>query len=69
MTIEEAKKVKEWRCGDGSKVTGSWRWVASRAAKEWPEKNLAAGSQFDGIDLCKEAATLLGEDPWSHPWN
>jgi hypothetical protein len=63
LTKEQAEKVREWR------NKGTWRWVASRAAEEWPEKKIDSGNQIEGMYLCKEAAIILGEDPWDVPWN
>ncbi len=67
MTEEEAKQIRKFRCEDG----GTWRAVALRAHKaqicahDWePPSN-----QIAGLELCRHAAALLGENPWKDPWN
>lgn len=66
LTLDDAKKIREWRCG---KPSHSWRMVAARAAEEWPKKGIYAGNQIDGMELCREAAELLNEDWNEGPWN
>lgn len=64
LTKEEALQIKEWRV-----IGNTWRSVACCAAEAWPLRKLVSGNQIEGMDLCEEAAELLGEDPWSAPWN
>ena len=57
MTREEALKVKEFR------VAGkTWRSIASLCFKEFPEMEIVPGNQLYGLELCREAGDILGED-------
>lgn len=63
LTKEEALKIRGWR------KKGTWRWVATQAAEEWPDKKLCAGNQIEGMELCEAAANVLKQNPHKHPWN
>jgi len=63
MTTEDAKIIREFRQG------ATWRGVARLAAERWPERGYCNGNQLEGMELCKAAARVLGEDPWKEPWN
>jgi hypothetical protein len=70
MTLEMAKQVKAWRCGDppDEAPIATWRSVALTAFHAWgkPEWLNAGwenmGYQPDGWELCEQAAVMLGED-------
>ena len=62
MTQEQALQVRAWR------KQGSWRWVATQISNTLYQ-GIPSGHQIAGEHLCRQAATLLGEDPNQDPWN
>lgn len=68
MTEEHAKFIKKLRVEDEE----SWRGVSYEFRMAFPdEKNDYGfpGNQFDGMDLCDQAAKFFGEDYMKEPWN
>ena len=63
LSKEDALEIKEFR------KSGSWRMVAQKAAKRWPDRGYANGNQIEGMHLCEAAALTLGEDCNKEPWN
>lgn len=63
LNIEDAKVIREFR------QIGTWRRVATLAAKRWPERDYLVGNQLEGMDLCYAAAKILGQDHNEEPWN
>jgi len=68
MDRKIAERVKELRIGD---VIHSWRRLSEIICEEfphypvecgWESAEAASGNQLHGIDLCREAAEVLGED-------
>jgi len=62
MTREQALQIR------GLREHGTWRWVASKVY-ETMYQGIPKGHQIAGENLCRQAATLLGEDPNEDPWN
>jgi hypothetical protein len=62
LSIEQAKVIKTWRVELGC----SWRRVAELYMQVWADRDI---TQMHGIELCAEAAELLGEDVYFDPWN
>ena len=63
LTKKEALQIRKWR------KKGTWRWVATQAANEWPERKLCPGNQIEGMFLCEDAAEVLKQNPRKRPWN
>ena len=67
MTKEEAILIKKWRVYEGY----SWRMVAQNAyhagigGSDWEPPD----NQIVGLELCSEAAKILGEEVNEHSWN
>lgn len=59
MTQELALEVKR------IKLSGTFRTVADEFSKAHPDLPILPGHQTEGIELCKEAGKVLGEDCWS----
>jgi len=64
LTLKHAKAVKKWLT---EKPYHSWRRIAERAYEEWEDnedKDLEYfnGNQMWGMQLCEDAAKVLGED-------
>lgn len=68
MTLEQAKQVREWRCGEDN-VT--WRGVAQLAWNEgwFDRKWYPPSNQLMGMALCEKAAKFFDEDYMQKPWN
>jgi hypothetical protein len=63
-----ADRIKELRCG---RIVHSWRRIAEIIVEEYPNDfdPELSGNQILGMELCKDAAISLGEDPGSEDWN
>ncbi len=57
ITREIAEFVKKLRCTEER----SFRTVCRIASKQFPQLNLRAGDQNDGMKLCCESEKFLGE--------
>lgn len=73
-SVDEANRVKHWRCFDGG-GGGTWRYVAACAHAHYYTKEYdftdwyPASNQLMGMALCETAASVLGEDASESPWN
>lgn len=68
MTTEQASLVRQLRVDQEL----TWRGVAEDFYDAHPNELYGLdlrGNQGVGMDLCEAAATILGEDPESAPWN
>jgi hypothetical protein len=63
ITRERAGQIRVWRVDE----LCSWRGVASAATVAWATHEET--SQMLGVELCRAAADLLGEDHRKEPWN
>lgn len=63
VTPERANQIRVWRVDEGC----SWRGVASAATERWGTEEVT--NQFLGMELCRAAADVLGEDWRKEPWN
>jgi hypothetical protein len=63
MRVEHAQVVRRLRVDEGR----TWRGVAAECSRAWETD--WDGNQIVGMFLCEVAATLLGEDPETEPWN
>jgi hypothetical protein len=63
LTQERAEQVRAWRVEQDM----TWRGVAQAATDAWGSE--WGSNQLFGEELCRVAATSLGEDPGSEPWN
>ena len=60
---ERAQQLRTWRVDEAC----TWRGVASAATVEWASREET--NQMLGVELCRAAANLLGEDYRREPWN
>lgn len=67
MTEERAKAIRLLRCEHGY----TWRALAAKSSEDWGSDATwnPPSNQIAGMVLCELAASLLGEDPNSAPWN
>jgi hypothetical protein len=63
ITREKALQIRRWRVDDEM----TWRSVAQAASDLWGSRY--GSNQLYGMDLCRVAAYVLGEDPDRDPWN
>jgi hypothetical protein len=63
VTKKDALKIRKFR------KSGTWRAVAKMAAEEWPDREYCSGNQIEGMELCREAAKILKQNPLKAPWN
>lgn len=71
MPLPVAERIRELRTGRVGNVIHSWRRIAEVICEEYPKQiskkawgtfKSLHGNQLYGIDLCREAAEVLGED-------
>lgn len=63
LSAERAAQVRNWRVEHEM----TWRAVAQAATDAWGSAH--GSNQVFGEELCHAAAVMLGEDPFSGPWN
>lgn len=63
LTVERTRQVRIWRVDQEM----TWRAVALAATDTWGSEH--GSNQLFGEELCRAAATALGENPLSEPWN
>jgi hypothetical protein len=63
LTSERVAQIRAWRVDQEM----TWRGVAQAATDAWGSDH--GSNQLAGRELCRAAATALGEDPYSEPWN
>lgn len=63
ITRDRAEQIRVWRVDEKY----SWRGIASAATKWWGTYDET--HQMIGVELCRAAAELLGEDHEADPWN
>ena len=62
---DRASLIRKWRTEENL----SWREIATKAAVTFQEGEIDSGNQLVGIDLCKAASEIFGEDWQEDPWN
>lgn len=65
INLEIALVIRQLRVEQGY----SWNALCERLSELYPQEDYGGGSQRLGFSLCKAAATLLGENVESAPWN
>lgn len=63
LDVDMARQIRVWRVDEGC----TWRGVASAATERWCSEEDT--NQMLGVELCRAAAELLGEDHRREPWN